>query len=117
MIELLFLELALAPDPIHDLELTLLGLSDIGDEVEEVVRLVVEPERVEGPEHERRVANPAVAIVPVAVPARALGQRCGRGRDHRSRWTEGQALQGERTALQVRAPPVIRKRAMLEPFL
>ena len=58
-------------DAVHDLEVALLGLRHVGDEVEEVVRLPVEAERVEAPERERRVADPGVAVVPVALAARA----------------------------------------------
>ena len=117
MLEHLLLELALAADPVHDLQLALLGLGHVGDEVEEVVGLLVEAQRVERPEHEGRVADPAVAVIPVAVSARRLGQRRGAGRDHRSRGRVREPLEGQRAALQVRAPGVIRERAVLEPLL
>ena len=81
--EVLLLERALAADAVHDLQLVL--LADLGEEVEEVVGLPVEAERVEAPEHERRVAHPGVAVVPVAVAAGRLGQRGRRGRDQRAR--------------------------------
>src|SRR5262245_63499309 len=58
-------ELRLAVDPVHDLQPPLLGLGDVGEEVEVVVRLPVEAEAVEAPQHERRVADPRVAVVPV----------------------------------------------------
>ena len=66
-------ELALAADAVHDLEVGRV-LSDVGDEVEEVVRLAREAERVEAPEHEGGVPDPGVAVVPVALAARRLRQ-------------------------------------------
>ena len=117
MLEHLLLEPALAADPVHDLELALLGLGHVGDEVEEVVGLLVEAERVQRPQHEGRVAHPAVAVIPVAISARSLGQRRGGGRDHRSRGRVGEPLEGQRAALQVRAPGVVRERSVLEPLL
>ena len=47
---------------------------DVADEVEEVVRLVVDAERVQRPQRERGVADPRVAVVPVAQAARRLRQ-------------------------------------------
>ena len=105
--EHLLLELALAAHPVHDLKLTFLRLHDIGDEVEEVVRLLVEAERVERPEHERRVADPAIAVVPVAITAGSLRQRGGGRRDQRSRRRVAQSLERQRTALQIGAPGVV----------
>ena len=92
-------------------------LGDVGDEVEEVVGLPVEAERVEAPEHEGGVADPGVAVVPVALAARRLGQR-GRGRGHhRAGGRVGQALQRQRAALQVGAPRVVGELAVVEPVL
>jgi hypothetical protein len=50
--QLLLLELALAPDHVHDLKLPFFGLDHIGDEVEGVVGLLVETECVQRPQHE-----------------------------------------------------------------
>ena len=108
---------SLAADPVHDLKLALVALHHVGDEVEEVVRLLVEAERVERPEHEGGVADPAVAIVPVAVAAGRLGQRGGGRGDHRARGRVGQALERQRAALEVGAPGVVREAAVLEPLL
>src|SRR5229473_4631496 len=66
-------QLALAPDAVHDLQV-LLARRDVSYEVEEVVGLSREPERVETPEHEGAVANPCVAVVPVALAADRLRQ-------------------------------------------
>ena len=85
----------------------LLRLRRVGDEVEEVVGLPVEAERVEAPQHERGVADPGVAVVPVALAAGRLGQRGGGRRHHRAGRRVGQALQRERAALEERAPRVV----------
>ncbi len=116
-VERALVELGLAPDPVHDLELALLGLGHVGDEVEEVVRLPVEAEGVEAPEHEGGVADPGVAVVPVALPAGRLGQRGGGRGHHRSGGRVGEALEGERAALEVGAPRVVRELAVVQPVL
>ena len=54
------------------------------------------------PQRERRVAHPAVAVVPVALAARRLRQRGRQRGDHRAGRRVGQPLQHERRALQVR---------------
>ena len=91
---------ALAVDAVHDLQVVV-ALGHVGDEVEEVVGLPVEAERVQRPQRERRVADPAVAVVPVALAAGRLRQRRrGRG-DERAGRRERQALQRERAALEV----------------
>ena len=59
------------------------------------------------PQRERRVAHPAVAVVPVALAARRLRQRGRQRRDHRAGRRVGEALQHERRALQVLAPRVV----------
>ena len=107
---------ALAVDAVHDLEL-LVALGDVGDEVEVVVRLPVEPERVEAPQGEGRVADPAVAVVPVALAAGRLGQRGGRRGDDRAARRVGEALQRQGRALEVRAPRVVGERAAGQPVL
>ena len=87
----------------------------IGDEVEEAVRLVVEAERVQAPQRERRVAHPAVPVVPVPFPAGRLGER-GRGRgQQRAGGRVRQALQRERAALQDAAPRMIGERSVVQP--
>ncbi len=110
-------QVALAADPVHDLQPALLGLRDLGDEEEEVVRLPVEPERVERPEHEGGVADPRVAVVPVARAARRLGQRRRRGCDQRAGRRVREPLQRERAPLQVGAPGMVGELAALEPVL
>ncbi len=95
------------------------------DPGQEGVRLLGEPEIEEGLERQRGVAQPAVAVVPVARAADRLGQR-GRGRrHHRSRGGEGEELQGQGAADNVvavgsvvaaaRRPPAPPREARLDP--
>src|SRR5512133_3230953 len=102
-------------DAVHDLQVPV--LDPVGDEVEEVGRLAVEAEGAEGPEHERRVAQPAVAVVPVALAAGRLGQRGRRRGDHRSGRRIGQGLERERGPLQVDLPWMIGKAAAVDPLV
>ena len=83
------------------------GVGSAGQRLEEerevLERLPVEAEVVQRPQHERGVADPRVAVVPVALAARRLGQRRGaRGHDRPGRRV-AQALERERAALDVRA--------------
>ena len=64
---------------------------------------------------EGRVADPAVAVVPVAFAARRLGQRGGRRGDDRAGRRVGEALEHERRALQVDAPGVVGEVAVGQP--
>jgi hypothetical protein len=73
VIEHLLSQLALAPDPIRDLQ-ALVPLGQLGDEVEEVVGFALESEGVQPPEQERRITQPAVAIVVVPLSPRRLGE-------------------------------------------
>ena len=78
------------------------------------------PRSCERAEHERGVADPRVAVVPVAFTTRRLRQRRGaRGHD-RPRGRVAQSLQRERAALEVRPPPVVgdlRQREPVAPVL
>ena len=116
VVELELLELALAADAVHDLEV-LVAARHVGDEREEVDGLPVEAEGVHRPQRERRVADPGVAVVVVAVAARGLGQRRAAGRGHRAGRRVGQALEGQRAALQVAAPGVVGEPAARQPVL
>ena len=60
-------QIPLAANPVHDLQRAILVARQVGDVLHEVVRFPVEAERVQAPECERRVAHPAVAVVPVAL--------------------------------------------------
>ena len=109
-------EIALAADAVHDLQVVVL-LGDVGDEGEEVDGLPVVAERVHAPQRERGVADPAEAVVVVALAADRLGQRrAGRGAD-RAGGGVGQALERQRAALQVAAPRVVGEAPAGQPVL
>ena len=108
-------QLLLAADPVHDLKLRI-ARADRLHEGHEVRRLVVEAERVEGPEGEGGVADPGVAVVPVADAAGRLGERGRQRRDHAARRRVHQPLQGEGRALELRAPPVVGEPAAPQPL-
>ena len=111
------LQRPLAVHAVHDLQVAALRLGHIGDEVEEVVGLPVEAERVQRPQRRRGVADPGVAVVPVPHPAGGLRQRRRRGRHDRPGGRERQPLQGERAALQEAPPRMIGKPAAVQPVL
>ena len=103
-------------DPVHDLQIVG-ALGDVRDEAEEVVGLPVEPEGVQGPERQGRVPDPGEPVVPVPLAAGRLGQGGGRRREQRPGPAEGEPLEREGAALEVRAPRVVRERAPGEPVL
>ena len=115
VIERLLVELRAPVDAVHDLQV--LVLDPVGDEVEVVARLPVEAEGRESPQHERRVPQPAVAVVPVALAAGRLGQRGRRRGDHRSGRSVGQPLERERGPLQVDLPGMIREATAADPLV
>src|SRR2546423_13950605 len=108
-------ELVLAADAVHDLQV-LLARGHGGHEVEEVVRLAREAERVETPQPEGAVADPGVAVVPVALAADRLGQRGGGRCEQRARRAVRQPLQRQSAALEKALPWVLRKLAAVDPL-
>ena len=93
-------QVAAAVDAVHDLQAAVGVRLEVGDELHELVGLPVEVEVVQRLQREGRVAHPRVAVVPVALAARGLGQR-GRQRGHRGAGRHvGQALDRERRPLQ-----------------
>src|SRR5277367_4897446 len=78
-------EVVLAADPIHDLERAHVHppAGRAGHERNEVLGLVRTGTYVERLERQARVADPRVAIVPVALPADGLRERAGGRRDNR----------------------------------
>ena len=116
VVELELLELALAADAVHDLEV-LVAARHVGDEREEVDGLPVEAEGVHRPQRERRVADPGVPVVVVAVAAHGLRQRGAAGRGHGAGRRVGQALEGQRAALEVAAPGVVGEPSAGQPVL
>ena len=80
VVQLLLDQAALATDAIHHLQrmaFTVVRAGHVGDEREEIVGLAVQAQRVQAPQRERRVANPRVAVVPVAFALRGFRQRRG----------------------------------------
>ena len=117
--QLLLDQAALAADAIHHLKLMALIVvraGHVGDEREEVVGLAIETQCVQAPERERRIADPGVAVVPVAFALRGFRQRRGARRQERPGRRVGQPLQRQRAALQVRPPRVIREVADVDPL-
>ena len=85
-------QVAPAVDPVHDLQAAVVDRLELGDELDELVGLPVEVEEVQRLQRERRVAHPRVAVVPVALAARGLGQRRGQRGDGGARGHVRQAL-------------------------
>ena len=81
MVERRFVEVAFTADAVHELEglRTLLDL--FAQEAEESVAFARVPECGERVEHEARIADPAVAVIPVALAPDRLRQRSGHRRD------------------------------------
>ena len=79
-------EVVLAADPVHDLQRALARPSAgrAGHERDEVLGLVRAGADVQRLERQAGVADPGVAVVPVALAADRLGQRGGRRGDDRA---------------------------------
>ena len=107
ILEELLGQVAATVDPVHDLQAAVVVSLEIGDELHELVGLPVQVEVVQGLERERRVADPRVAVIPVALPARGLGQRGGERGDGRAGRHVRQSLDRERGALDQGAELVV----------
>ena len=81
VVERRLLQVAAPVDAVHDLHAAVIVGLEIGDELHELVGLPVQVQPVQRLQGERRVAHPAVAVVPVALTAGRLGQS-GRQRRH-----------------------------------
>ena len=108
------LELPLAADPVHDLKRP--RRDRLEQEREELVGLPLEAQREQAAQHEGRVAYPGVAVVPVALATRCLGQGGRPGRENGSRGRVAQTLQRERAPLEVGAPGVVGEAPALQPI-
>ena len=98
-------------DPVHDLQRSILVELEVGDELHELVRLPVQVEEMKRLQGEGGVADPGVAVVPVALAARGLRQRRGQRRDGRPGRHVGEALDRQRRALDRLPPAVVDHRA------
>ena len=108
-------EIATSVDPVHDLERSVLGGLDVGDELHELVGFPVERQEVQRLQGEGRVTHPGVAVVPVSFAARRLGQRRReRGNGGAGRHV-GEALDGEGGPLDRIAPTVVRDPGASDP--
>ena len=94
-------------DPVHDLQRAVAVRLEVGDELHELVGFPVEVQPVQRLQREGRVAHPRVAVVPVALAARRLGERGREGGDRRAGRHVGQALDRERRALDRVAPAMV----------
>ena len=100
-------EVAAAVDPVHDLQRAVAVRLEVGDELHELVGLPVQVQVVQRLQGEGGVAHPRVAVVPVALAAGRLRQRGGEGRDGGPGRHVGEALDGQRRALDRVAPAVV----------
>ncbi len=65
-------QIAAPVDPVHDLQGAVIVALEVGDELHELVRLPVETQEVQRLEGERRVPDPRVPVVPIALTTRRL---------------------------------------------
>ena len=115
VIERRLLQVAAAVDAVHDLHPAVgVGL-EVGDELHELVRLPVEVQPVQRLQRERRVAHPAVAVVPVPLAAGRLGQAGREGRHRRPGGHVGQSLDHQRRPLDRLTVPVVRDAGPAQP--
>ena len=80
VVQLLLDQAALAANAIHHLKfmaLIVIRAGHVGDEGEEIVGLAIQTQCVQAPQRERRIADPGVAVVPVAFALRGFRQRRG----------------------------------------
>lgn len=105
-----------AVEPVHDLQVPRVTRDGALEPRAPLRRLLAEALLDECLERERGVAQPAVAVVPVALAAERLGQRRGDGRDDAPRGEVRQQTQDEQRphhGLAVR--PVVRAAARPQP--
>ena len=112
------LEVGPAVDAVHDLKraVTAAGrlAEAVGEPAHERLRLLGEAEPQERVEGEGGVADPGVAVVPVALAAELLGKARGRRGHDGARGPVGEQLQRERGAVH-RLAPAAAVRAVVEP--
>ena len=119
VVERLLGELVAPVDPVHDLERAVrveLGAARL-DPAHERAGFLGVAQAHEAVEGERPVADPGVAIVPVARPADLLGQTEGGGCDDRPVPARGEQLEQQRRPVDhfAPAPPVGRAREPVAP--
>ena len=97
-------EAALAADAVHDLEVARRAGHRAAQPLVPRLGLLVVAAAEQGLQRERRVAQPGVAVVPVAHAADLLGQRGGGRRDDRAGRRVGEGLERDERAHDVVAP-------------
>ena len=109
MVEGLLRHLVPAVDAVHDLQGAKTGSFDSAllQPAHEVLGLARHSQAQEGVQSKRRVADPGVAVVPVAHPADLFGKAARRCRDDRPGRREGQQLQHQGRAVDHLAPAAI----------
>ena len=96
------LQLGQSPLPaeaVHDLELRRRAGYGAQEPVAPGARLILVPGGHERVERERRVAQPAIAVVPIALAAQFLRKRSGRRRRDAAGWLVGERLERHQGAL------------------
>ena len=112
-----FGEIRGAVDAVDDLQVAAVTFGQVRDEGEVVVGLPVEAQGVQAPEREGGITDPAVAVVPVPLPARGFWQGCGGRRGDGAGRGERQALERQRAPGEVAAPAVVGEVAPGQPVL
>src|SRR5207253_8436335 len=98
MLEVLLRQVRVTVHPVDDLHGEVMVVGTVADPVDEVCRLLRKSGAEEGGDAIRSVAQPAVAVVPVAIAARVFGDRRGGRRAERAGRRIGQQLDHERGA-------------------
>ena len=108
VLEHLLLEIARPVDPVHDVERAARAAGMLADPIAqphpELLRLLDEPDAQQRAHRERGIADPGVAVVPVALAADLLGQRRRRRRDQPPGRGVRHQLEGDRRAVHHLAP-------------
>ena len=109
MRQLLFGKLVPPVNPVHHLQrpIRLHLVAALIQKLHECGGFVREPDPHEGVERKGRIANPGVAVIPVARAAHALGQAASRRRDDRAGGLKGEQLQHQRGAMHHLAPAAL----------
>src|SRR5256886_8681469 len=116
MLEVLLRQVRIAVDPVEDLHCEVMVVGAVPDPVDKVGGFLGEPGAEERGNAVGGVAQPAEAVVPVAIAARILGNRGGGGGAERSGGSIGQQLDDERGAANG-VPERARIEALVEPSL
>src|SRR5207249_10357311 len=98
VLEVLLGQMRITIHPVHDLHGEVMVVGAVPNPVDEVGRFLRKPGAEEGRDAVGGIAQPAIAIVPVAIAARVFGGRRGRRRAERAGGRVGQQFDDERGA-------------------